>query len=618
MAISYIGGASGTNTATLPAHQVGDLILAFAFRDGTNALPGLPEGWTILRSRTGGANGAILAVRIAADGATDPGTWSAASSVMFTIYRASGGSITVGEHAIAGFNSAGFYYPGLTLQDTEGLSWVAAFVGHRSTDTDIEIPPAGMVNRINVVDGTDEASAHDTDGPFAGTVWSTAGSTTGGTTAGYSVAVVEIMETGAGPRPIASDDFRRGDLSGWGRQLSASDGVTPIVSAANDGADWWARITLPAEGSYDSWTGTDRMPRIVQDASGLGTDWTVTVKFAGDVGTTATQSQGLWIGGAAGHWLRWEQLGRDGRCDLFAGRCSGAAATQILAANGAGAGACWLRVTRNGGWLDFYSSIDGATWDLRGSDSAWLAASEVLRIGIHGGRTGAADALVIDADWFEIGTDPIAGEDEGEAPAGTTLGRATTCAASGTVAAGRIVTARRAASIGAASGAAATCRVVHTRSASIAARSAIAAGRSTAARRAGAVDATGAMAAAATLTRRRSATIAAASGVMARPRVTRARVASIAVRSAAAVTRRTIRRRTVEIVVRSKLGAARRATATRAAAIAAASALTAHPRRIATALRAVLLPAAPTRVEGASGHRDIIGGSGRNRVEVIG
>lgn len=313
--------------------------------------------------------------------------------------------------------------------------------------------------------------------------------------------------------PVVSDDFRAGNLTHWTAQLVPVSGLTPGIGTGSDGTDWWAEIAIPGGAVYDSWTGTDQMPRLVQDASGLGTSWTVTVKFVADPpGTTASQSQGIWIGGAAGHWLRWEQLARNGRRDLFCGRCAGGTASTEITVTSAGAAARWLRITRAGDTLSFYSSTDGATWTLRGTDTDYLGASTVSWIGFHGGRTGSAAGWTLRADCFEIDADPIAGEDEGAG--GATEARSVACASTGAVAVGRIVTARRA----------------------------------------GVVSSNTSVTAVVWKTRSRAVAPSAASGVSVAPRVVRARPVVLTALSAVTTLYAAIRVRTVSIAASSAVG----------------------------------------------------------------
>lgn len=196
MAVSYIGNATGVNTATLPAHQAGDLLIAFAFRDGSNSTPGVPAGWTTLESNTTNSAGAVLAYKVAASGSEVSGTWSNATSLVIHVYRGAHASTPVGDSAGATGSSTTVSYPALTLTVGGGSSWVAGFGAHRSTNTSLETPPTGMTNRTTLVDGTDEVAGHDTNGGV--TSWSNQNVSVGGTSSGWFGATVEIIAAGGG------------------------------------------------------------------------------------------------------------------------------------------------------------------------------------------------------------------------------------------------------------------------------------------------------------------------------------------------------------------------------------------------------------------------------------
>lgn len=190
MAISYIGGQVGVNTLTIPSHQAGDLIIGFGYRDGNNTAPTLPSGWTIIGSASGGnQNSSVLAYKIANGSAETFGTWTNATSVLCHVYRGAAG---VGGQNSAGAQSSIVTYPALTMQVTDGSSWVAAFAGHRSVNTNLQVPPSGMVLRTPVLDATDEAAGFDTDGGVSS--WSSTTVSIGGTSSGWRSRVVELLE----------------------------------------------------------------------------------------------------------------------------------------------------------------------------------------------------------------------------------------------------------------------------------------------------------------------------------------------------------------------------------------------------------------------------------------
>lgn len=195
MSITFVGQATGVTTATLPTHQANDLILAFAYNDASTTVPTVPSPFTAVTAGTGSgggatANASVVASFYATGSGTSSGTWTNATSVVFLVYR---GAKSAG--AIAGTsntNSSSVVYPTLTLQVTNGSSWVAGFAGHQSTNTTLETAPTGMTNRATVADATDEAAGHDTNGAVSS--WSQQTVSVGGTTASWRSWTVEILD----------------------------------------------------------------------------------------------------------------------------------------------------------------------------------------------------------------------------------------------------------------------------------------------------------------------------------------------------------------------------------------------------------------------------------------
>lgn len=188
MAISYVSGASGTTTATLGSHQAGDLILVFAYRDGSITAPTLPADFTNISTASGNTNSARVGFKIATSNAESVSTWTNATTTIAVVYR--------GVQAIGGSNNTNgssniVIYPAITMTQTDGSSWVVGFAGHRSTNVTLEVAPPGMTNRISALDATDEAAGHDTDGGV--TSWSSKFVSVGGTVSGWASIVVELV-----------------------------------------------------------------------------------------------------------------------------------------------------------------------------------------------------------------------------------------------------------------------------------------------------------------------------------------------------------------------------------------------------------------------------------------
>jgi len=188
--ITFIGAAAVSGeTATIPTHQVGDLLIAFAYRDGNTNAPALPSGWINISSSGGGnANSSRLAYRIAT-GADSGAGWSNATEVIIQVYR--GQSVTpIGVNAANNGNSTTVTYPALTLSVTNGTSWVIGFAGHRSTNTNLQNAPTLMTQRATRVDGNAEVAGHDTNGGVSS--WSAQSVSVGGTSSGWVTRTLEI------------------------------------------------------------------------------------------------------------------------------------------------------------------------------------------------------------------------------------------------------------------------------------------------------------------------------------------------------------------------------------------------------------------------------------------
>ena len=90
MAISFIGQATGTTSATLPTFTAGDLAVVWAYRDGSTTAPTLPAGWTNINSSGANTNSARIGYRILVGGDTTTGTWTNATEVLVHVYRGHG------------------------------------------------------------------------------------------------------------------------------------------------------------------------------------------------------------------------------------------------------------------------------------------------------------------------------------------------------------------------------------------------------------------------------------------------------------------------------------------------------------------------------------------------
>lgn len=164
MAISFVGAQGNTGTTvTIPTHQSGDLILLFAYKDGSSTSITTPTaGGTVptwISINFGGVsfNSTNFRYAVATGSNTTSGTWTTATEVFCLVYR---GTKAIGASAAANNTTNVISYPALTLNRTDGTSWVVGVAGHRSA-TNVEQAPSGMTNRVS--SGT-EAAGHDTNG----------------------------------------------------------------------------------------------------------------------------------------------------------------------------------------------------------------------------------------------------------------------------------------------------------------------------------------------------------------------------------------------------------------------------------------------------------------------
>jgi hypothetical protein len=206
---------AGTNctgtTSCTPTNAIGDLQLAYAFRDGSQTAPTVPAGWT--SAGTGSINGtstndssAVLACKIATSANEASGTFTNANALVVMVYSGVGGT-TANCNTISIGTPSFFTSTVNTTTTTEtfnsltvgvATSWVVGFGGCSACTAGIGTAPSGMSNRSSVT-GPPGAGGHDTN---AAGSFSTANVTL--TTAGRIItAVVEVKQApSGGPRRV--------------------------------------------------------------------------------------------------------------------------------------------------------------------------------------------------------------------------------------------------------------------------------------------------------------------------------------------------------------------------------------------------------------------------------
>jgi surface protein len=186
--ITYIGQANGTTSATLPAHQAGDLILAFAFRDGSTTLPTQPTGWISIDTAAANSCSARLAYKIAQSNSETSGTWTSANSVIFLVYRGVDASnITELETEGTGLGTT-VSYP--TNSFWRGLSRIVAVASHRATNGALQTPPGNLSLIVNTITTSENSAFQSTTDNYNN--WTITNLAIGGDSQGWITYVLRL------------------------------------------------------------------------------------------------------------------------------------------------------------------------------------------------------------------------------------------------------------------------------------------------------------------------------------------------------------------------------------------------------------------------------------------
>lgn len=199
MAISFISqtAIAGTSITTMPTHAAGDLLLMFAFRNGSTTAPTAPAGWTVIDSGTGGGGSSCsstLAYKVAASSSETSGTWTNGTHLALHVYRGQRISAPIGGFSINNAASGtSVSWAAVTLTVADGSSWLVPFVGHRSnlSNSAAATTANGGTRRsvINITNGS--AVGYDSNGGVSSA--GTDSATITATSSNYTARAVEII-----------------------------------------------------------------------------------------------------------------------------------------------------------------------------------------------------------------------------------------------------------------------------------------------------------------------------------------------------------------------------------------------------------------------------------------
>lgn len=276
-----IGTYTGTNTATIGPHQVGDYFVGYATRDGGSAAPAYPEDWTLIASGGSNALGYVAAYKLADSTSEISGTWTNATSLIIVHERpASGQSVSMGAvaHNISGA-SVSPSVPALTLQNSDNTSRVIAFYASAAADiVNLTSAPSGMELCDYVQDATDTAAAYRTTSTVSS--WASAATSFSGTSGAVRMTALEVkltegvpveLPTGLGATVLGDQitlswtDTNAGQAqtlietsangtSGWSTVTTKTVGVTSHVIAGLSAGTYYYRIRAIIGSSYSSYT----------------------------------------------------------------------------------------------------------------------------------------------------------------------------------------------------------------------------------------------------------------------------------------------------------------------------------------------------------------------------
>lgn len=211
---------------------------------------------------------------------------------------------------------------------------------------------------------------------------------------------------------LVQDYFDGTSLGGhWSTEVFTVNGATPSFAVSGGKVV----LTMPAAGDYDSWTGYDNSPRIMQAISSGSDDWVVTTRIDQTWSATEFRAAGILLETATGDVMRWE-CRNGGQLGAYQVK-NGTGVAVITAFTSSDK---WLRMEKVGGVLNFWHSKDGVNWTLRASNSVFLSGESAAQIGLHGIHTNAVvgvEDTVVSFPVFEVGRRPV--EDAGQGGSAT-------------------------------------------------------------------------------------------------------------------------------------------------------------------------------------------------------
>lgn len=231
--------SSATTSVTIPSHNIGDMLVIFAFKDSGLSAPTKPgasgtvPAWVTIDD-PGASNGCAgyTSYFIATATNTTSGTWTNATGMAAVVLSGVEQFLPIGGHALSGgsaTNSA--TAPAITMTTPSGTGAVLEFYGSVNASA-WGAAPSGYVSLTSTGEVCcNNKSDTTSDGSIAQTNTATSG--------GYQGATVEIVPTGKSPldSPVGYNSALTGSSLSWTHTVANATGadVFAVVTANRNG-----------------------------------------------------------------------------------------------------------------------------------------------------------------------------------------------------------------------------------------------------------------------------------------------------------------------------------------------------------------------------------------------
>jgi hypothetical protein len=144
--------ANSNKVSSMPAHEVGDVILAWAFRATSSTPPTKPNApWVSLASRSQSTSSVNLCALTAISSATPNPTFTNATQLAIVVLK---DAASAGSPVLTGGFTSTIIYPAMTMVYLDGSSRVLRFAGHANTNHMLDNTPAGYAHVTGLLNGS--------------------------------------------------------------------------------------------------------------------------------------------------------------------------------------------------------------------------------------------------------------------------------------------------------------------------------------------------------------------------------------------------------------------------------------------------------------------------------